>query len=124
GGIEASMRAFFERMAPLWMRGALAGRLGAAFVTAGAGGRGGAELALITLWAFLAENGMLCVPTPNRVEGFGAAGWRWGRGAGTNPRGGAVGPPEAHLAHARAHGRHVVECARRWGAAAPGGAGR
>jgi NAD(P)H dehydrogenase (quinone) len=118
GGIESSMRAFFERSAPLWMRGALAGRIGAAFATAGAGGLGGGELALVSLLAFLAENGLLLVPTHNRLEGYTAAGCHWGPLAWTNPRGGAAGPTEAHLALARAHGRHVAECAARWRAGA------
>lgn len=41
GGIESSMRAFFERMAPLWLHGSLVGKVGAAFASAGEGGRGG-----------------------------------------------------------------------------------
>ena len=41
GGIESGMRAFFERAAPLWLEGSLRGKLGAAFVTAGLGARGG-----------------------------------------------------------------------------------
>ena len=32
GGMESSMRVFFERCAPLWMQGALVGKVGAAFV--------------------------------------------------------------------------------------------
>ncbi len=115
GGIESSMRAFFERSAPLWMQGALAGRLGAAFATAGAGARGGAELALLSLLAFLAENGLLLVPTHNRQPGYAAAGCHWGPIAWTNPRQGVAGPTEAHLKMARAHGRYVAECAMRWG---------
>jgi NAD(P)H dehydrogenase (quinone) len=114
GGIESSMRVFFERMAPLWLRGSLVNRVGAAFVTAGAGGRGGAELALLSLLANLAEHGMLLVPMPNREEGFAAAGCHWGPVAWTNPRGGTPGPTEAHLVAARAHGRHVAECTVRW----------
>ena len=35
GGMESSMRAFFERTAPLWLQGRLVDKLGAAFVTAG-----------------------------------------------------------------------------------------
>jgi NAD(P)H dehydrogenase (quinone) len=114
GGIESSMRAFFERSAPLWMKGALIGRLGAAFATSGAGARGGGELALLSLLAFLAENGMLLVPTHNRQPGYSAAGCHWGPIAWTNPRQGVAGPSEAHLTLARAHGRHVAECAARW----------
>lgn len=121
GGVESSMSAFLERSAPAWMRGSLIGRVGAAFVTAGAGGRGGAELALVSLLGALAEHGLVLVTMPNRSEGFGAAGCHWGPVAWTNPRGGTPGPTDAHLAAARAHGRHVAECTARWLAGAPGG---
>ena len=121
GGIESSMRVFFERSAPLWLRGSLVGKVGAAFVTAGAGGRGGAELALLSLLANLAEHGMLLVTMPNRIEGFAAAGCHWGPVAWTNPRDGKAGPTEAHLVAARAHGRHVAECTMRWLGGAQGG---
>lgn len=116
GGIESSMRVFFERMAPLWMQGRLVGKLGAAFVSAGAGARGGAELALLSLLANLAEHGLLLVPMHNRLEGFAAAGCHWGPVAWTNPRSGKAGPTEAHLQACRAHGRWVAECAARLGA--------
>ncbi|RIL07659.1 MAG: hypothetical protein DCC71_02085 [Proteobacteria bacterium] len=121
GGVASSMRTFLERTAPAWLRGSMIGRIGAAFVSAGAGARGGAELALLSLLAALAEHGMLLVSMPNRTEGFGAAGCHWGPIAWTNPRGGTPGPTEAHLAAARAHGRHVAECTARWLAGAPGG---
>ncbi|MCG8590461.1 MAG: NAD(P)H-dependent oxidoreductase [Proteobacteria bacterium] len=114
GGIESSMRAFFERMAPLWMQGELVGKLGAAFVTAGAGARGGGELALLSLLANLAEHGMLLVPMHNRMAGFGSAGCHWGPVAWTNPRAGEPGPTAAHCDAGRAHGRHVAECTARW----------
>jgi NAD(P)H dehydrogenase (quinone) len=113
-GVESSMRAFLERMAPQWLQGAFAGKLGAAFVSAGAGERGGAELAIVSLHANLAEHGMLLVSMPNRLEAFGAGGSHWGPVAWTNPRRGEVGPTEGHLAAARAHGRHVAECTARW----------
>ena len=114
GGIESSMRVFCERLAPAWLRGSLAGKLGAAFVTAGAGARGGGELALLSLLANLAEHGMLLVSMPNRLEGFAAAGCHWGPVAWTNSRQGNVGPTDAHLVAARAHGRHVAACTARW----------
>ena len=114
GGVESSMRSFCERLAPAWLSGSLAGKLGAAFVTAGAGARGGGELALLSLLANLAEHGMLLVSMPNRLEGFAAAGCHWGPVAWTNPRQGRAGPTDAHLVAARAHGRHVAECTARW----------
>ena len=114
GGIESSMRAFFERTSPLWLQGKLAGRVGAAFVSGGVGGRGGAELALISLWAFLAEQGLLLVPMHNRLDGFSEGGCHWGPLAWTSPRDGHAGPTPGHLRAARAHGVHVAECTARW----------
>lgn len=113
-GIASSMRALFERTAPLWLQGRLVGKIGAAFASAGEGGRGGGELALLSLLAYLAENGLLLVPMHNRMEGFRHAGCHWGALSHTNPIDGVPGPSDAQLAAARAHGRHVAECAARW----------
>ena len=117
GGMESSMRVFFERTAPLWMQGRLVGKLGAAFVSAGAGARGGTELTLLALLANLAEHGMLLVPMHNRLEGYASAGCHWGPVAWTNPRSGKAGPTDDHLLACRAHGRWVAECAARFSAA-------
>jgi NAD(P)H dehydrogenase (quinone) len=113
GGMESSMRVFFERVAPLWLQGRLVGKVGAAFVSAGSGARGGAELTLLGLLANLAEHGMLLVPMHNRLEGFEEAGCHWGPVAWTNPRAGKAGPSESHLAACSAHGRWVAECTAR-----------
>jgi NAD(P)H dehydrogenase (quinone) len=114
GGVESSMRALLERTAPLWLQGKLAGKLGAAFATAGLGGRGGAELALVSLWSALAEHGLLLVSMHNRSESFARGGCHWGPIAWTTPRKGEAGPTDEHLRAARAHGRHVAACAARW----------
>ncbi len=114
GGIESSMRRFLEASSPLWLRGGLIGKVGAAFATAGMGARGGAELALLSMLATLAEHGMLLVPMPNRLEAFQAAGCHWGPVAWTSPRDGVPGPTDEHLDAARAHGRHVAACTGRW----------
>lgn len=114
GGVESSMTAFFERTAPLWIQGRLVGRLGGAFVTAGEGGRGGGELALVRLLAWLAENGILIVPFHSRLEGFRAAGCHWGVLARSNPVAGVPGPTDEDCAAARAQGRFLAECAARW----------
>jgi NAD(P)H dehydrogenase (quinone) len=114
GGVESSMSAFFERTAPLWLQGSLAGRVGAAFTSAGEGVGGGGELTLLRLLAFLAEIGCLLVPFHNRLDGFRAAGCHWGVLARTNPGPDGPGPTEADCVAARAQGRFFVECAARW----------
>ena len=113
-GMESSMRVFFERLAPLWLTGALIGKVGAVFASAGNGGRGGGELTLISLLANLAEHGMLLVPMHNRLPQYLEAGCHWGPLAWTNPRAGNAGPTAAHLEAARAHGEHVANTAARW----------
>ena len=120
GGVASPMVALFERAAPLWLAGRLRGKLGAAFVSGGEGERGGGELALLALLAWLAENGMLLVSMHNQQPGFRDAGCHWGPLARTNPKGGEPGPTEAQLAACRAHGRHVAECTGRWLAGAAG----
>lgn len=114
GGIESSMRIFFERAAHLWLQGTLVGKVGAAFVSVGAGARGGAELALLSMLSNLAEHGMVLVPMNNRIEGFAAAGCHWGPVAWTNPRRGEAGPTKSHLVACHAHGRYVAQCTARW----------
>ena len=113
-GMESSMRVFCERLAPLWLTGALIGKIGAVFASAGNGGRGGGELTLISLLANLAEHGLLLVPMHNRLPQYLEAGCHWGPLAWTNPRAGAAGPTPAHLEAARAHGEHVAQMAARW----------
>ncbi len=114
GGMESAMSAFCERLAPLWLTGALIGKVGAVFASGGNGGSGGGELTLISLLANLAEHGMLLVPMPNRLPEYLEGGCHWGALAWTNPRAGQSGPTAAHLAAARAHGEHVARAASRW----------
>jgi len=113
-GPEASMRGFLADTAPLWLGGKLRGRLGAAFTSAGDGGRGGAEGTLLSMLGTLAQHGMLIVPMPHALEGFAAGGSHWGPVAHTQPAGGEPGPTAEQLVAARSHGRFVAECAARW----------
>jgi NAD(P)H dehydrogenase (quinone) len=114
-GVTSGMRAFFERLSPLWLQGRLVGKVGAAMVSAGQGGRGGGELALVSLLANLAEHGMLIVPMHNRLAGFSRGGSHWGALARTNPGGGSPpGPTDEHLEAARSHGLWLAECTARW----------
>ena len=114
GGPEAGMRGFLADTSPLWLGGKLRGKLGAAFVSAGDGARGGAELALLSMLSTLAEHGMLLVSLHNRLAGFAEGGMHWGAVAPTNPKGGEPGPTGEHLEAARSQGRWVAECAARW----------
>jgi NAD(P)H dehydrogenase (quinone) len=114
GGVASSMVSLFERTAPLWIAGRLRGKLGAAFVSSGDGERGGGELTLLALLAWLAENGILLVPVHNREPGYRDAGCHWGPLARTNPKGGEPGPTEAQLEVCRSHGRQLAECTQRW----------
>lgn len=114
GGIESSMRRFLEQSSPLWLEGRLVGKVGAVFASAGHGARGGAELALLSLLATLAEHGMLLVSMPNRLAAFDRGGCHWGPVAWTAPRERVAGPTPDHLEAARDHGRHVARCTARW----------
>ena len=114
GGPEASLRGFLADTAPLWLGGKLCGKLGAAFVSAGDGAQGGAELALLSMLTTLAEHGMLIVPMHNRLDGFHEGGMHWGPVARTQAKGEVPGPTAAHLTAARSHGSWVAECAARW----------
>jgi NAD(P)H dehydrogenase (quinone) len=114
GGVESSLVLFFERTAPLWLAGRLRGKVGAAFVSCGDGERGGGELTLLALLAWLAENGMLLVPMHNRQPGYREIGCHWGPLVRTNPVAGVPGPTDAQLDACRAHGRYVAECTQRW----------
>jgi NAD(P)H dehydrogenase (quinone) len=114
GGIESSMCRFFEKSSSLWLEGRLVGKVGAVFASAGLGARGGAELALLSMLANLAEHGMLLVSMPNRLPGFAEGGCHWGPIAWTSPRNRVPGPTPDHLAAARDHGRHVAACTARW----------
>ncbi len=114
GGPDATIREFLAGTSRLWLAGELRGKLGAAFVSAGDGARGGAELALLSILTTLAEHGMLLVPMHNRLAGFAEGGMHWGAVAPTNPKGGAPGPTAAHLEAARSHGGWFAECTARW----------
>lgn len=105
-GVASSMRAFFERTAPLWLSGAAAGKLGAGFVCAGLGGRGGGELALVEIHAFLAEQGCLSVPMRRGVPGFAEAGSHWG------PIARNTDAPA--ISALMSHGRGFAEALQRW----------
>ncbi len=106
GGVSAEMRAFFERCAPLWLSGGAAGKLGAAFVCAGLGGRGGGELALLSIHSFLAEQGCVLLPMRRGTPGFAQVGCHWGPIA--------ENTDEHAMAGLTEHGRGFAEALARW----------
>lgn len=102
GAPSAAMLAFLLGTARLWPGRALAGRAATVFASAGSGG--GAEAALLSLWAILASHGFVLVPgTPEAAQG---------------PGGGPIGAimaqgtaEEAALARARAQGARLAAVA-------------
>ncbi len=112
GGVAWPLRRLLDATSELWMRDAMEGRLGAAFVTFGGlgGAGGGAELALLSIWAVFAELGMLPVPFPKSASEFRDAGLHWGLAVRTGDGSGAPRPvDEAQRAAARAFGAHLGE---------------
>ena len=103
GAPSAAMLAFLLGTARLWPARALAGRAATVFASAGSGG--GAEAALMSLWAVLASHGYILVPgIPEAVQG---------------PGGGPIGTimaqgvgEDAALARARAQGARLETVAR------------
>jgi len=98
------------RFSPLWMKNALVGKVGAVFNTGGSGGAGGAELTLLSLLSNLAENGMILLSHPRNAPGYKPDGMHWGPTCVTGR--GDLGPKDAHLEAARAHGKRLAEVTR------------
>ncbi len=119
-GPAASLRRFFERTAPLWLAGTVRGKVGAAFVTAGRGGLGGAEFTLIALHAFLAEHGYLLVTMPRGIPGFAEVGCHWGPIVETGI--GQAELSEGSRAGLRSHGEHIAAVARQMATGTAAGA--
>lgn len=116
GGIAWQMKRFIDRCAPLWMEGALEGKIAGMFATGGGfgGAGGGVELTLAGLCANFLEHGMIVVGFPKHLNGYADAGLQWGPYARTgNHEGMPEGIREAQLAAARAYGAHLIETAAR-----------
>lgn len=98
----------------LWIPDTGIGKVGAVFaVGSGIGMVGaGAELALLSLLANLAELGMVIVPLPKNTPGYFTNGLHWGPVAITGEKDGRpVGIPEEQFVVARAHGANVARVA-------------
>lgn len=116
GNMAAQMRNFLDQTGPLWAKGALIGKVGAAF-TSTASQHGGQETTLTSIHLTLLHHGMVIVGLPYSFAGN----TEMGEISGGTPYGattiaGADGsrqPSANELAGARFQGRHVAEIAAR-----------
>lgn len=66
GNMAAQMRNFLDQTGPLWMQGALIGKIGSVFVSTGTGG--GSETTITSFWHTLAHHGMIIVGAPYSIQ--------------------------------------------------------
>jgi NAD(P)H dehydrogenase (quinone) len=122
GNMAAQMRNFLDQTGGLWMKGALAGKVGSVF-TSTATQHGGQETTITSFHTTLMHHGMVVVGVPytcaelmNMDEITGGSPY----GAGTLAGGdGSRQPSENELAIARFQGRHVAEIAAKLAVATP-----
>ena len=119
GVMASQMRNFIDQTGPLWLRGALVGKVGSAFSST-ASQHGGQETTLMSHYASLLHLGMVIVGLPYSFAGLLEMGEVTGGtpyGATTMTGGDGKRPPsENELAGARFQGRHVAEItAKLWG---------
>jgi NAD(P)H dehydrogenase (quinone) len=110
------MQTFLDQTGPLWMKGALVGKVGSVF-TSTASQHGGQETTLLGLYTFLAHQGMVIVGVPyacpnlltlDQITG----GSPYGAAAIAGPRGERP-VSENERAIARFQGRHVSQIAKK-----------
>jgi NAD(P)H dehydrogenase (quinone) len=107
GNMAGELKAFIDRTGPLWVKGALVGKVGGVFTT-NSTAHSGKESTLLTMIVPLLHMGMIVVGVPPSVPETAMAGSYYGACATTGP--GADRPPsEDELTVARAHGAHVAE---------------
>jgi NAD(P)H dehydrogenase (quinone) len=113
GRISSQMASFLDQASGLWMRGALNGKVGAAFTSTGAQ-HGGQEVTLFSILTNLMHFGMVLVGLPYSFQ----AQMRFDEITGGSPYGattiagdGSRQPSENELAGARFQGKHVAEIA-------------
>lgn len=119
GVMASQMRNFIDQTGPLWMRGALIGKVGSAFSST-ASQHGGQETTLVSHYASLLHLGMVIVGLPYSFGGLTEMGEVVGGtpyGATTITGGDGSRPPsDLELEGARFQGRHVAEItAKLWG---------
>ena len=116
GNMAAQMRNFLDQTGPLWVKGALVGKVGAAF-TSTASQHGGQETTMTSIHLTLLHHGMIIVGLPYSFAGNSEMGEiSGGTPYGASTIAGADGsrmPSANELAGARFQGRHVAEIAAR-----------
>jgi NAD(P)H dehydrogenase (quinone) len=114
GVVTSQMRNFLDQTGPLWMSGALVGKVGSAF-TSSATQHGGQESTILTLIPTLLHHGMVVVGLPYAFAGqMGLEEIKGGSPYGASTITGGDGsrmPSETELAGARYQGKHVAQIA-------------
>ncbi|MEA2976698.1 MAG: hypothetical protein QOF19_2218 [Alphaproteobacteria bacterium] len=114
GVVTSQMRNFLDQTGPLWMSGALVGKVGSAF-TSSATQHGGQESTILTLIPTLLHQGMVVVGLPYAFQGqMGLEEIKGGSPYGASTITGGDGsrmPSETELAGARFQGKHVAQIA-------------
>jgi NAD(P)H dehydrogenase (quinone) len=114
GNMTGQMRNFLDQTGPLWLSGALIGRVGSVF-TSSATQHGGQESTILTFHPTLLHLGMLIVGLPySEQRQMGLDEIKGGSPYGASTISGAKGernPSQQELAMARFQGRHVASIA-------------
>ncbi|MBN9461685.1 MAG: NAD(P)H:quinone oxidoreductase [Burkholderiales bacterium] len=116
GNMTAQMRNFLDQTGPLWVKGALVGKVASVF-TSSATQHGGQESTILTFIPTLLHQGMIVVGLPYTFQGQMGVDEIKGcspYGASTIAGGdGTRQPSQTELAGARFQGRHVAQIAAR-----------
>lgn len=117
GNMAGQMRTFLDQTGPLWMRGALIGKIGSVFTSTGTQ-HGGQETTILIFYPTLVHHGMIIVGVPYACAGLtvmteitGGSPYGAATLAGTD---GKRQPIPNELDIARFQGRHVAEMAKRY----------
>ncbi|MGB2632643.1 MAG: NAD(P)H:quinone oxidoreductase [Candidatus Acidiferrum sp.] len=114
GNMAAQMRNFLDQTGPLWMKGALVGKVGSVFASTGTQ-HGGQETTITSFHSTLLHHGMVIVGVPYTEPGLMyMAEISGGTPYGATTLAGADGarqPTENELKVARYQGKHVTEIA-------------
>jgi NAD(P)H dehydrogenase (quinone) len=121
GNVTSQLRSFMDQTGPLWMTGALVGKVGSVF-TGSATQHGGQESTILSFIPTLLHQGMVVVGLPYSFQGqMGLEEIKGGSPYGASTIAGADGsrqPSAIELDAARFQGRHVAEIAAKLSAKA------